>query len=101
MITRMCNGIRFVGRLWPLGAVLMFAAALVMAAGCGTPKPKPDVPPGEVSCLEGCNSAALLGCDVSMDLCMRACQAIAGNDPTFPTCLWRATTCAHVTACGN
>lgn len=79
---------------WALGA----GAAL---AGCGQPKPPPDVPPGEVSCAEACRHVVndLPLCGLGGRLCKEACESTARNNPKLPTCWARAQSCEEL-ACG-
>lgn len=62
-------------------------------AGCGGHKPVPVVPPGEVSCDEGCANIAKLPCGVDLYLCTQQCRVIAKNNPQYPTCLSRSESC--------
>lgn len=88
---------------------LASALALVALLSCGTPKPRPVVPPGEASCDEACTHVQTLGCSsdegcgygLSKDLCLRLCRNVAVNDPGVPTCLNRADTRDKLNKCGT
>lgn len=88
---------------WWLGvaATSLVFAALMALTGCGLLKPKPEVPPGEVSCDNACTYVAAMKCGTSRALCDRLCSNIAENDPTYPTCLAGKESCAGLDECGK
>jgi hypothetical protein len=83
------------------GWIAILGVALFGCHGCGAPKPPPVVPAGEASCDQACANAAALPCGLSSGLCLRLCRGVATHNPAYPTCLYRATTCAEESACGG
>lgn len=79
----------------------LYVFLLCHTNGCGQPKPVPVVPAGEVSCPEACAHTVALACGMSNALCLRVCNGIARNDPSYPTCLGTAQSCAALNACGG
>ncbi len=90
------------GRRWLEWLTIMltfFVIALALLTGCGTPKPPPIVPPGEVGCELACTHVSTLGCGTGKRLCMELCYPVARNAPDYPTCLAGAATCEGLNAC--